>query len=138
MFGGSESDTLLGGEGNDQLYGGGGNDVLVAGAGVDLLFGGEGQDHFVFQAVSDSAAGARTRDVIKGFVIGEDKIDIRDLMPNADLVESFTGQAGEITLRNYGHGYVMVTFDTDGDHKGDMQINVLTGGLALSAADFLI
>jgi hypothetical protein len=76
--------------------------------------------------------------VIKGFAIGEDKIDIRDLMPNASLVDNFTGQAGEITLRDYGHGYIMVTFDTDGDHKGDMQVNVQTGGLMLSAADFMI
>lgn len=72
LFGGPGHDSLFGGAGADTLAAGQDGDVLDGGAGNDLLSGGAGADLFVF------AAGFG-RDVIKGFVPGDDHVDFADL-----------------------------------------------------------
>ena len=78
LFGGKDNDMLLGGFGSDRLSGGDGDDYLsgfdgadrlAGGRGNDLLFGGRSADVFVF-APGDGA------DRIKGFVDGQDRLDL--------------------------------------------------------------
>lgn len=82
LGGGSGNDTLHGGAGQDTLYGDAGNDVLVGGAGADALAGGAGGDIFKY-ALSDLAPG--NADTITGFSVGEDRIDVSDLLSSAGL-----------------------------------------------------
>ncbi len=70
------ADLLTGLGGNDAISGAGGNDTLIGGPGSDTLTGGRGADRFLYQAVSDSAAGP-TRDVITDFhEVQHDRIDL--------------------------------------------------------------
>ncbi|RVU20061.1 calcium-binding protein [Methylobacterium oryzihabitans] len=146
LNGGDGNDILIGGLGNDTLIGGEGNDKLYGGPGRDVLFGGAGQDFFIFRNnnyvdylrdgdiyYDDTSVGA-FRDVIKDFVVGEDKINLG--IPFR-LVSNFTGDVQpQVRLNIYNPGWVTITGDTNGDHKGDFQIAVHTGGAMLTAADF--
>lgn len=67
--GGDGDDSLSGRGGNDDLQGGNGNDTLTGGAGNDTLTGGAGADVLVF-------ADGFGADVVRGFVPGEDVIDL--------------------------------------------------------------
>nr|WP_279526886.1 M10 family metallopeptidase C-terminal domain-containing protein [Paludibacterium purpuratum] len=64
---------MHGGAGNDTLRGGAGDDVLIGGAGNDVLIGGAGRDSFVW-GIEDLRYTSGTRDVVKDFVLGEDKL----------------------------------------------------------------
>ena len=68
------NDHLEGAAGNDLLLGGDGADILIGGAGNDELWGGSGADTFIWHA-GDTGA-----DVLKDFDLGEDKIDLSDLL----------------------------------------------------------
>ncbi|MCV2884500.1 hypothetical protein OE749_07325 [Aestuariibacter sp. AA17] len=85
ISGGNGKDLLKGGRGNDFLKGGKGNDRLNGGFGNDILKGGGGFDTFI---ISEGA------DVIKDFVIGEDKLKIRGAVLSE--VEEFIGKAKQI------------------------------------------
>jgi Ca2+-binding RTX toxin-like protein len=62
---------LIGNNGNNQLDGGNGDDILHGGGGADVLVGGSGNDIFVYHALSDAG------DVIKDFLAGIDRVDLR-------------------------------------------------------------
>ncbi|HIF9081738.1 TPA: retention module-containing protein [Photobacterium damselae] len=98
-FGNNEyggNDHINGGKGNDILIGDGGNDTLDGGLGDDLLDGGLGSDFLIGGAGSDIftwsehtlAAKASTNnmpvDHIKDFTIGEDKIDLTDILDESN------------------------------------------------------
>ncbi|WIG83246.1 retention module-containing protein [Photobacterium damselae] len=98
-FGNNEyggNDHISGGKGNDILIGDGGNDTLDGGLGDDLLDGGLGSDFLIGGAGSDIftwsehtlAAKASTNnmpvDHIKDFTIGEDKIDLTDILDESN------------------------------------------------------
>ncbi|UKA08802.1 retention module-containing protein [Photobacterium damselae subsp. damselae] len=98
-FGNNEyggNDHINGGKGNDILIGDGGNDTLDGGLGDDLLDGGLGSDFLIGGADSDIftwsehtlAAKASTNnmpvDHIKDFTIGEDKIDLTDILDESN------------------------------------------------------
>ncbi|WP_162062916.1 Ig-like domain-containing protein [Vibrio taketomensis] len=55
----------------------GGNDILISSLGDDILFGGDGED--IFKWLDDKTVNDQ-RDTIFDFVLGEDKIDIADLL----------------------------------------------------------
>ncbi len=74
--GGDGNDTLVGGEGNDTILGGGGDDIIEGGLGSDILTGGTGMDVFVWREIDDGAV-----DTITDFTVQEDKIDLRDVLP---------------------------------------------------------
>ncbi len=63
-------DVVRGGSGADTLKGGDGGDVIQGGAGADLLKGGDGADVFLYASVAEGG------DVIKGYVVGVDGIEV--------------------------------------------------------------
>ena len=74
IYGAEGNDTIDAGLGDDVIYGLSGNDILIGGAGNDVLYGGEGADIFKWQA------GDYGNDQIMDFTVGEDKIDIQELL----------------------------------------------------------
>lgn len=155
LEGGAGNDILYGGAGNDTLFGGAGDDVLIGGLDRDVMYGGAGRDIFTFfnnayvddfrdndYDFSESRVGARGRDVIKDFKVGEDKIDLRSFLPSFTIVDHFTGTGREgdgyqIRFDHNDKGWVMISGDQNGDSKTDFQINVYTGGAALTYDDFI-
>lgn len=79
LFGGNGDDTLYGGEGNDRLEGGNDNDTLYGGAGADRLTGGAGNDRFVLDVLDGSL------DKITDFALGQDVLDISDVLSGYDI-----------------------------------------------------
>jgi hypothetical protein len=141
---GAGNDTLDGRAGNDRLEGGVGDDTLIGGAGFDILYGGDGDDVFKFNALADSPAGSG-RDVIKDFVIGNDRIDVSAIDAVAGgsddaftwlSTSAFTGNAGELRQSTQG-GSTIVSGDVDGDRVADFQV-ALTGNLTLTTDDFIL
>ncbi|WP_017294473.1 Calx-beta domain-containing protein [Geminocystis herdmanii] len=78
LFGGLGNDTLQGRNGNDRLFGEQGNDVLQGGLGDDTLYGGAGNDLFALEYF-ESSAFTRETNIVADFVIGQDKIDLRNI-----------------------------------------------------------
>lgn len=135
VWGGEGNDAIRGAGGNDHLVGDGGNDTIDGGAGSDKVVGGDGDDiliggtgadelvdwdsgdtdTFVF-AVGDMGLG-NDRDVIKGFTLGADTIDLTDF--GATFVERFTGTGSEVRIEDR-----LVLIDIDGDGAADASIEV--------------
>ncbi len=110
LSGSAGDDYLLGGDGRDTLRGGQGNDTLLGGKGADLLAGGAGADAFVVGATVDGRPEAG-RDVISGFVQGEDRIDLSAVNhysmfygEHYDAAFSFAGEAVFVTPPLEGPG----------------------------------
>ena len=82
LYGDAGNDTLYGGTGADTLSGGAGNDTLIGGLGNDILTG--GTDHDIFKWTELDVTGTTTQshqtDVIKDFVIGQDQLDLTDVL----------------------------------------------------------
>ncbi|MCF6303953.1 MAG: M10 family metallopeptidase C-terminal domain-containing protein [Rhodobacteraceae bacterium] len=119
------------------MIGGAGDDILVGGAGRDMLKGGAGADTFVFNAISDSVAGANDR--IKDFEIGIDQIDLSDLIPGSFTFigdNGFSGTTAEI-MAVQKNGNTILRIDVDGDGTADMRIFV-SGSIAFSETDFIL
>ncbi len=141
LTGGDGADRLFGQEDDDTLTGGVGDDLLNGGPGRDGLTGGSGADVFVFNAVSDSAAGAR-RDVIEDFQPGIDRIDLARLDANAATATddafryigtaAFGVEPGEVR-----QGAGMLEADVNGDRIADLQVE-LRGAPTLAGADFFL
>jgi Ca2+-binding RTX toxin-like protein len=137
-------DRLLGGLGDDTLNGGDGNDDLIGGAGRDVMTGGAGYDWYIFDSASETGLGA-LRDVINGFVRGQDKIELCDIDANAGLAGNqsfvwrgtgaFTG-AGQLRYVQSG-GNTIIQGSTDADSAAEFEIQ-LTGLYTLSASDFFL
>ncbi|MDD1793095.1 retention module-containing protein [Enterovibrio sp. ZSDZ42] len=75
-----DNDQLVAQSAGESLFGMDGNDTLQAGQGDDILTGGEGDDIFVWLEASLSAP-ANT-DVVTDFTLGDDKLDISQLLPD--------------------------------------------------------
>ena len=115
LKGGGGNDTLVGAEGDDKLYGGAGRDslsgdvgadTLNGGAGDDELTGGDGADTFVFGPGDGD-------DVINGFVVAEDMIDLTAFGLDADDLAGLLRVRGEelnarviVDLRAVGGGTI--------------------------------
>jgi Ca2+-binding RTX toxin-like protein len=128
LTGNSGANIIIGGGGVDTIDGGAGNDVLNGGARRDYLTGGAGSDRFVYTNVSDSSYADydRIMDLSDEDIIDLSGIDA-DINTEGDqafaLVDSFTGQAGQITLTyNAGAGFTVLAADVNGDGLADMRI----------------
>jgi Ca2+-binding RTX toxin-like protein len=131
LGGGDGNDIINGGAGRDRIWGNDGDDIITGGAGRDDMHGGEGVDTFVFNA-GDSGVKGRSRDVIKGFDSGEDKIDLTSF-GTVDFLEgaAFTG-AGGAEARIDGDE---LQVDADGDGVVDMAVEMKWSD-TLVATDF--
>lgn len=142
--GDSAANILTGNGGSDRLSGGNGADILNGGAGKDMLYGGSDFDHdtFVFNSLSDSANG-KNRDMIFDFRSGTDVIDLQGIDGNtarsSDQPLGFSGTSVSDNSVWYKvfKGDAIVSVDTNGDGRADMQIHV-EGVTALSAGDFIL
>lgn len=124
-------ENATGGSGDDELIGNEAGNRLKGGAGSDRLTGGAGADVFAYDRASDSTL---TRpDEILDFTSGTDKIDLSGLLKNTsikhfNIVERFTGRAGEIVLSHdprSGNG--SLGLDTTGRGKADFLIKSVGG-----------
>ena len=106
IIGNQGDDNLVGGAGDDVLNGGVGNDVLNGGSGKNKLYGGSGDDIFM---IDGSADGGST---IMDFKIGEDRIDISDLLsdynPTTDDINDF------VSIVELWSGNLNLAIDADG------------------------
>jgi Ca2+-binding RTX toxin-like protein len=133
---GGGNDTLGGGQGNDffhgasgadVLTGGGGADTLSGGRGADVLSGGSGDDRFLFDDLdSVIGAGDLITDLRNQDIIDLSRIDA-DATAASDqafvMVDTFSGSAGEATLRYQAAGDVTrLILDTDGNGGADIVI----------------
>jgi Ca2+-binding RTX toxin-like protein len=132
-------------EGNDKLTGGKTRDELNGGLGADAMTGGKGNDLFVFADASDSGHAATSRDEIKDFGNGKDKIDlgaVDAVAGDEDNAFIFIGKAkfheieGELRV-TAGKKFTLIEADIDGDGAADFQIE-LDGRHSLSAKDFML
>lgn len=78
IFGGPGNNMIIGGTGNDILVGGAGSNKIIAGGGNNIIYDGAGPDRMVsgpganlFVLMRDSQP-----DVIEGFQLGKDRIDL--------------------------------------------------------------
>ena len=132
IMGMAGADVLIGRNGTDTLDGGAGADRLTGGRGRDVLIGGAGADRFVF-AEGDSRRGA-SRDVIKDFAPGEDRIVLGAGATDFIGRNGFTRTAGEVRV-GIVDGVTVVQLDRDGNGRADLEVAV-TGVATLGVEDF--
>ncbi|OBT31423.1 immunoglobulin-like domain-containing protein, partial [Vibrio splendidus] len=115
-------DTITGGLGDDILYGQGGEDTLIGGLGDDILVGGDGDD--LFQWVDEPFQG--DVDTITDFALGEDHLDISQLLPTensmSDLLEHITIEKVD---NGGGDKDLVITISEDANSGGQTQTIVL-------------
>ncbi len=135
LGGGAGADVLRGGGGDDLLSGGAGADTLRGGAGADSLVGGAGMDLFRLAGIAEAPPGAE--DVIRDFVAGEDRVDVRPIGPFAWRGEAgFTGGgSAEARYATLPSG-LRLLFDADGDGIAEASIRIAL--LASLSADDLL
>jgi serralysin len=146
-------DLLIGGGGTDQLEGAAGKDVLRGGGRADILIGGYDADVFDFDAVGDSAPGAR--DVCRGDVgaiafegagiSGGDRVDLSGIDANVTaggnqaFVFGGTG-IGKVSVSNSGFDS-LIRCNVDSDAAFEFELVIQDGGVlasAYKALDFIL
>ncbi len=119
LYGGTGYDFIHGGEGNDTLYGDKGNDTLYGGNGSDTLFGGAGKDTFAFMLETVG----KGVDVVKDFVLGQDKVDLSDVLQNFNpLTQSIMDF---VSVTNVG-GNAIISVDVDGHGTANSMTTLVT------------
>ncbi|MEZ9388284.1 VWA domain-containing protein, partial [Vibrio lentus] len=119
---GSGNDIVIGGSGDDHLRGEDGNDILIGGLGDDILTGDDGDD--LFQWVDQPFQG--DVDTITDFALGEDHLDISQLLPTennmSDLLEHI---AIEKVDNGGGDKDLVITISEGANNSGQTQTIVL-------------
>ncbi|WDR06243.1 M10 family metallopeptidase C-terminal domain-containing protein [Devosia rhodophyticola] len=148
LDGGADNDHIEGLGGNDRLDGRAGDDIIDGGAGRDIMTGGSGSDIFQFKSLSDMGSTSRSRDVIRDFEHGQDKIDLSALDANSTVSgnqefaflaqddQLFNRKAGELAWHTEGRNTI-IQGDINGDGIHDFEIQ-LRGHIALDAGDFIL
>jgi hypothetical protein len=154
LVGNAGKNVLSGMAGNDTINGGAGDDIIVGGRGKDALTGGAGRDRFDFNEPAESGRAAASRDVIKDFAHGSDRIDLATIDANGSAAsngrfvfvavegKAFSGVRGELKWdRQDSSGTTndrtIVSGDLNGDRIADFTIE-LSGLKRLDAGDFLL
>ena len=143
ISGDAGNDEIHGSDGDDKLMGGDGDDVLSAGEGRDWLRGGAGSDTFYLWDADDArdtlifgkAESGRTLgtlDIVEGFQVGEDKIDLRAFGPMTLEALDFVGGGAASCYFDGRH----LRIDEDGDRASDMIIQ-FKWTEDLTASDFI-
>ena len=116
------NDTLSGGEGDDILYGQGGEDTLIGGLGDDILVGGDGDD--LFQWVDQPFQG--DVDTITDFALGEDHLDISQLLPTENNMSDLLDHIAIEKVDNGGGDKdLVITISEGANNSGQTQTIVL-------------
>lgn len=137
LFGGTGRDQLLGGSGDDTLAGGSGRDEIDGGAGDDSIDGGSGNDTITGAQGRNLLSGGEGRDVlvvleeagfdiVRGFTIGEDRIDISGLGIGRSEFQD------EVQIIATGQDRALVRFS-----DVDAEIRVDVAAAQLTQSDFL-
>ncbi|WP_083627145.1 retention module-containing protein [Vibrio ponticus] len=127
VVGGDGNDILFGGEGNDTIIGGAGNDIIEGGLGSDILTGGTGEDVFVWNEISDGAV-----DTITDFTLQEDKIDLRDVLPELKSPSVDINELLDHIEVGVQNNDVTLTIKPDGDIVGGDEQTIVVENLAQS------
>lgn len=150
LHGGNGGDVLSGAGGADTLYGDAGNDLLRGGAGNDTLYGGAGADRFRFDTALSTTA---NRDRINDFNPVDDSFQLENAIftklgtatgaINAShfrsIVSGGATDANDFLVFNRTTG--VLYYDATGSVNGlgdAVQVALLTPGLALTSADFVL
>ena len=113
LDGGEGDDVLRGGLGDDILTGGSGNDILIGGLGDDILVGGAGEDIFKW-VDQDADSGV---DTIKDFTVGEDLIDLTEIISGFDEEIDMTDLLAHIEVSESGDDLSLsITDDAGKEH----------------------
>ncbi|RTR30088.1 Ig-like domain-containing protein, partial [Shewanella atlantica] len=130
LFGQGGDDTLDGGSGADHLIGGIGNDTLIGGLGDDTLTGDAptgptGADTFVW------SAGSTGTDHITDFNLGEDKLDLSDLLhvENGHQLSEYLHFTVDNTTSTPS-----TSIDIDANLDGNYEQHIVLDGVDLSDA----
>ncbi|MEZ9283177.1 cadherin-like domain-containing protein, partial [Vibrio lentus] len=117
-----KDDVLSGGEGDDILYGQGGEDTLIGGLGDDILVGGDGDD--LFQWVDQPFQG--DVDTITDFALGEDHLDISQLLPTENNMSDLLDHIAIEKVDNGGGDKdLVITISEGANNSGQTQTIVL-------------
>ncbi|AFY48168.1 Ca2+-binding protein, RTX toxin [Nostoc sp. PCC 7524] len=96
-----EFNRIMGTPGRDTLVGTDGPDMIIGLQGQDILTGGRGYDRFVYINLTDRG------DIITDFTLGEDQIDMSQLLSNLGISSANVG------FNNVAQG-TQITLNTDG------------------------
>jgi serralysin len=143
--------TIVGNSGANTLSGGAGLDTLTGGLGRDVLSGEAGNDVFDFNSVAETGVNVSTRDVIRDFAKGQDRIDLSTIDANGSVAgdpaflfrgTSAFSAAGQIRFvqidsANNAQDQTIVEGNIDSNLAADFQIQ-LTGLVNLAATDFVL
>jgi Ca2+-binding RTX toxin-like protein len=152
--GNSVANDLIGNSAANQLKGGGGGDLLRGKGGADVLTGGAGKDFFDFDSIAEIGKTAGKRDIIKDFLPGIDRIDLKSIDASSGVAgnqpfkfvaaegSAFSGVAGELIWDQRdkpgtSKDITLVSGDINGDKIADFQLE-LTGLIALTKIDFIL
>ena len=117
-------ETLNGNAGNDELDGGLGNDVLNGGAGADILAGDDGDDTLTGGSESDIFSPSLGHDIVTDFVVGTDKIDLRDVhFMNFAELQPYLSQSGNDVVWSYLYDGVVNTLTLQNVQLADLTAN---------------
>ena len=100
-------DVVVGTVAPDEISSGAGNDLIVATPGVDTLTGGSGADVFFYESIADS-------DRILDFEITSDRLDVSELLTQANYTGSQPIADGYLTVTPITETSLEVKFDSDG------------------------
>jgi Ca2+-binding RTX toxin-like protein len=137
LSGGKGNDTLFGNVGGDTLAGGDGNDVVDGGLGVDLLTGGAGNDTFRYSLDNPADIATLGGDIISGFEVGKDTIDLYDLFEAFDITSEDPIGEGYLQLQ-VAAGDTLVRFDSDGGGDSFVTLATLQGITNATLADLIV
>ncbi|MCE2570735.1 hypothetical protein [Motilimonas eburnea] len=88
------------------------DDIIVAGSGNDTLTGGTGADQFVFNAADQ---GTPAQDVITDFSVGEDSINLSNLLASVDV--SNASALDNVIDLDDSSGSTLITIKLDGTNQ---------------------
>ncbi|WP_375320022.1 Ig-like domain-containing protein [Aliivibrio logei] len=122
VIGTDNADIILGHEGNDILIGGLGDDILVGGAGEDIF-------KWIDQGVDTGT------DTIKDFTVGEDLIDLTEIISGNDSAVDMEDLLSHVTVSESGNDLTLaITDDSDNNHTIIVEGGV--GSFGLEDANF--
>lgn len=117
VFNGGDGEAINGTKFAEVLNGTDFDDVVYGAGGNDVLFGHGGNDVFVFLSTDDG------HDTIKDFTLGEDSIDLSQLLENFDDVND---AIGDFVFLSTSNGDTTISVDTNGSGNAAAAVDIVT------------